>query len=110
MVRRLYFATPVGLYTAAAVRVGMGLVLILAAPGSRAAKTLRVLGLVVCMQGFSAALLGPERARAVLEWEATQTTALLRAGAAIALASGIFIAFAVAGHGPKGAAKKPAIL
>ena len=35
-VRRLYFATPVGLYTAGAVRVAMGLVLILCAPISRA--------------------------------------------------------------------------
>src|SRR5206468_7626502 len=40
-VRRLYFATPVGLYSAAAVRVGLGLVLILCARASRAPKTLR---------------------------------------------------------------------
>jgi hypothetical protein len=42
--RRLYFATPVGLYTAAAVRVAMGLVAILFAPQSRTPKTLRALG------------------------------------------------------------------
>ena len=33
--RRLYFATPVGLYSAAAVRVAMGLVVFLSAPASR---------------------------------------------------------------------------
>ena len=104
-VRRLYFATPVSLYSAAAVRVGMGLVLILSAPASRAPKTLRALGAVVCMQGFTAALLGPDHARAVLEWETMQGTALLRVGAGIALAAGSFIAFAVTGHRPKSGAR-----
>jgi hypothetical protein len=94
-IRRLYFATPVRLYAAASLRVAMGLVLILGAPSSRAPKTLRVLGAVVCMQGLAAALFGPDRARAILEWEAMQGTALLRAGAMVALASGGFVAFAV---------------
>jgi hypothetical protein len=103
-VRRLYFATPVRLYAAGALRVAMGLVLILCAPASRAPKTLRALGAVVCMQGLAATLLGPDRARAILEWETMQGTALLRVGAAVALASGCFIAFAVTGHRPKSAA------
>jgi hypothetical protein len=94
-VRRLYFATPVELYAAAAVRVAMGLVLILAASDSRGPKTLRTLGAVVCLQGLSATLLGPDRARATLEWEAMHT-ALLRAGAAIALITSVVVAFAVA--------------
>ena len=97
-VRRLYFATPVGLYAAGAVRVAMGLVVILSATPSRAPKTLRALGAVMCMQGFAATLLGPDRARAVLEWETMQGTALLRVGAAVALAAGGFLAFAVSGH------------
>ena len=93
-VRRLYFATPAGLYTAGAIRVAMGLVLILCAPTSRAPRTLRALGAVVCMQGLAATFLGPDRARTVLEWEAMHT-ALLRVGAVVALAAGGFIAFAV---------------
>ena len=92
-VRRLYFATPVRLYSAATVRIGMGLVLILCAAASRAPKTLRALGAVMCMQALAATLLGPDRARAILEWE-TMHTALLRAGAVVALASGGFVAFA----------------
>ncbi len=93
--RRLYFATPVGLYTAAAVRVAMGLVVIVFAPHSRAPKTLRALGAVMCMQALSATLLGPDRARAILEWETTHT-ALLRSGAVVAVAAGGFLVFAVA--------------
>jgi len=99
-VRRLYFSTPVGLYAAGAVRVAMGLVVILSAPASRAPKTLRALGAVMCMQGLAATLLGPDRARAILEWEAMQGAALLRVGAAVALATGGFVAFAVTGHRP----------
>ena len=104
-IRRLYFATPVRLYTAAAFRVAMGLVVILAARASRAPKTLRALGALMCMQGLSATLLGPEHARTVLEWEAEQGPALLRVGAAVALAAGAFMAFAVTGQRPKSGAK-----
>ena len=93
--RRLYFATPVGLYSAAAVRVAMGLVVFLSAPTSRAPKTLCALGAVMCMQALSATLLGPEHARAILEWE-TMHAALLRVGAVVAVAAGGFIVFAVA--------------
>ena len=107
-VRRLYFATPAGLYAAGAVRVAMGLVLILSASASRAPKTLRALGAVMCLQGLAATILGPDRARAVLEFEAIQRTALLRVGAAVALAVGGFIAFAVSGHRPYPKSKHPA--
>jgi len=93
-VRRLQFATPVGLYAAGAVRVAMGLVLILAASNSRWPRALRTLGAVMCLQGLTANLLGLERARAILEWEAMHT-ALLRAGAVVALVTSGFVAFAV---------------
>ena len=99
-VRHLYFATPAGLYAAGAVRVAMGLAVILGAPASRAPMTLRALGAVMCLQALSATLMGPDRARAVLEWETMQGTAILRVGAAVALASGCFLAFAVSGNRP----------
>ena len=75
----------------------MGLVVILCARGSRAPKALRALGAVMCMQGLAATLFGPERARAILEWETMQGTAVLRVGAAVALAAGIFVAYALTG-------------
>jgi hypothetical protein len=92
--RRLYYATPGRFYAAGTVRVAMGLVLILAASSSRWPKILRALGAVVCLQGLAGTLFGLERARAILEWEAMHT-ALLRAGAVVALVTGGFIAFAV---------------
>jgi len=66
----------------------------------------RALGAAMCLQALAATLLGPDRARAVLEWEAMQTTALLRVGAAVALAIGCFLAFAVSGHRPTLRAKR----
>src|SRR5215203_4615396 len=91
--RRLYYATPARFYTAGAIRVVMGLVVILSASASRAPKTLRGLGAVMCLQGLSAIVMGPDHARAVMEWETTKGPALLRAGAAVALAAGGFLAF-----------------
>jgi hypothetical protein len=101
-VRRMYYATPLRLLVGAAVRVAMGLVVILYAPDSRAPRILRVLGILMCMQGFGAMFFGYDRARAIAEWEATQGKALLRVGAAVALAAGVFMAVAVTGGRLKG--------
>ncbi len=91
-----YVITPVGLYVVAVLRVGIGLVLMLVARLSRAPKTLRACGAVVLVAGLATPLLGVERARAILDWEATQGATLIRVGAGLALAIGAFIAFAVA--------------
>jgi hypothetical protein len=93
--RRLYFATPGRFYAAGAIRLAMGLVLILAASSLRWPGALRALGTVMCLQAAAATLFGLERAQAIMEWEAVQGTALLRAGAVVALAAGVFIAFAL---------------
>jgi hypothetical protein len=92
--RRAYFVTPGRLFVAGAVRLGMGLVLILASVDARWPMILRLLGIVVCLQALSATIMGPEHARAILEWESNHTV-LLRAGALIALVSGAFVASAV---------------
>jgi hypothetical protein len=92
--RRMYFAAPVSLYSAAAIRAVMGLVVLLSARASRAPRILLALGVVMCLQAVSATLLGPAHARTVLEWEAARPT-LLRAGAIVAVVAGCMIAFAV---------------
>ena len=96
--RREYVATtPIGPPVVGAVRVAIGLVLIFFAPASRVPKPLRVLGVLVFLQGLVQAVgspfVGPDRARAILEWEAAHP-ALLRIGALIALATGGFVVFA----------------
>jgi hypothetical protein len=95
-----YVVTPVGLYAIAALRVAVGLVLMMVAPTSRVPKTLRVVGAVVLVAGLATPLFGVERTRAILDWESTQGTALIRVVAGLVLAIGGFIAFAVA-TGPR---------
>ena len=102
-VRRQYFASPATLYPAVALRMAMGLVVILAARDSRAPKIMRTLGGVMCLQALTATVLGPDHARAVMEWETAQGTAVLRIGAAVALAAGAFMVFAVTSSRPKNA-------
>jgi len=88
--------TPTGLYVIAALRVGIGLLLMTVAGSSRAPRTLRVVGAFVIVAGLATPLFGVERSRAILEWEAARGTALVRVGAALMVAIGGFIAYAVA--------------
>jgi hypothetical protein len=92
--RQQYFVTVAGLYTGGAVRVVMGLVLILVAPTSRSPKVLGVLGAIICLQGLAAAFSSVELAQAVLEAEA-RNRSLLPVGAFVALTAGGFIAYVV---------------
>jgi hypothetical protein len=101
-----YVVTPVGLYAIAALRIVVGLVLMLVAPISRVPRTLRVVGAVVVVAGFLTLLVGFERTRAILDWEVTQGTAFTRVLAVLILAVGGFIAFAVTtGRRPKAEAR-----
>ena len=96
-----YVVTPAGLYGIAALRVAVGLVLLLVAPVSRLPRTLRVIGVIVLIAGLATPLFGVQRARAVLDWEAAQGTVLIRVVAGLVLAIGGFLAFAVSGgHRP----------
>jgi hypothetical protein len=90
-----YVVTPAGLYAIAVARIVVGIVLIMAAPLSRAPRLLRGLGGLVMLAGLMTPLFGVERTRAVLEWESAQGTALIRLGGVLALALGGFLAFAV---------------
>ena len=91
-----YAATPGGLYVAAALRVGIGVVLWLVAPLSAAPRTLRVLGAFVIIAGLATPFFGVERAQSVFAWALTQGTVRIRIGAGLILAAGGLIAFAVA--------------
>ena len=97
---RQYVVTPVGLWVITALRVGIGLVLIQVARISRAPRTLRALGAVVIVAGLATPFFGVERSRAVLDWAATQGRALMLVEGCVALALGVFLAFAVTARRP----------
>ena len=96
MARRLLMDRPgVVLYAAGLIRVAMGVVLVVFAPRSRTPRILRVMGVIIALQGIIPQFMGIDRERMIFEREAMLGHAALRVGAVVALASGCFIAFVV---------------
>jgi hypothetical protein len=87
-------ATPTGLYVVGALRVVIGVVLVLAAPTSRMPRTLRVLGGIVVIGGIATPLFGVDRSRTVIEWWASVDPLFRRLEFAFAAAFGGFIIYA----------------
>ena len=85
-----------GLVGIAVLRICIGMVLIWSAPGSRAPKVLQVFGAILLLAGLVTPLVGVERSRAILEWEAAQGAMALRIGAAVIVGLGALLAFALA--------------
>jgi hypothetical protein len=86
-----HLISPSGLYAAAAFRVGIGLVLILAARESQAPGMLRAIGAVVIVGGVASPLFGVEAARARLDWEAAHIAFFRVEGAAFVCLGGFII-------------------
>jgi hypothetical protein len=93
-----FFQTPPTLYLALVIRVAVGVVLVLAAPASRAPRVLRVLGFLVVIGGVLTPFVGVRGAEAIIEWWSAGGAPLVRVWAGVALAIGIFIVYAVAGR------------
>jgi hypothetical protein len=90
--------TPMGLYIITGLRVGIGLVLLLAAAASRMPRTVRAAGAVIVLAGIATPFFGVDRSRAVLDW-LTAHHGLLRIDALLASALGVFMVYAI---GPLG--------
>ena len=83
--------TPAGLIAIAALRIAIGLVFVLAAPASRAPRTLRVLGLIVIIAGVMTPWFGVARSRAVLNWLASAGPLLMHLDSVVGMAIGGFL-------------------
>ena len=77
-----YIVSPVAVYAATALRVGIGIVFMLAARESRAPWLLGAFGVVAFVSGLASLLSGVEGVRARLDWEAANVTILRVEGAA----------------------------
>lgn len=89
-----FLLTANGLYAAAAFRIVVGLVLVLAAATSRMPRTLRILGILIILGGIITPFVGVDRARAIVEWWATLRPWFMRAWAVLAVALGSLIIYA----------------
>ncbi|HEV3062125.1 MAG TPA: hypothetical protein VGY48_27995 [Vicinamibacterales bacterium] len=85
--------TPGGLYAIAALRIAIGVALMLAAPASRAPQTIRVLSLVVIIAGLSTPWFGVARAQAVVNWLASTEPLFMRLDSVVGMAIGGFLVY-----------------
>jgi len=89
--------TTTGLYAIAVVRIALGLGFLLAAPASRAPRTIRVFGLIAIIAGLLTPWFGVERARALMNWLENAGPLLMRLDAVAAMAIGAFLVYVFRG-------------
>jgi len=89
--------TPAGLYAIGTLRVVVGVILILVARQSRTPTLLRVIGVLVVLAGLALPIFGIDRTRAIMDWEAVRSGAMLRVGGLVIVAFAAFLAFSVSG-------------
>jgi hypothetical protein len=92
-------AGALGFYVIAVVRIAFGLILVSAAPASRAPRALRALGYVIVILGlatFLTGILAMGRGQGAIEWWLDQGSGVARVTAIPILALGGFVAFACA--------------
>ena len=87
--------TPAGLYIIAALRIGIGLVLVRVVPDSRTPKVFRIVGILMIIAGLLTPFFGVERSRAIFDWWSSQGPLFMRLGAVAVAAFGLFIVYAV---------------
>ena len=90
------FDSPGGLYALAAIRLVLGVVLLLAGPASREPEALRIIGMVIGVAGIITPLVGVDRQRWLLDWWSARGLGFQRAWAAVGVAFGLFLVHAVA--------------
>ena len=83
-----------GIYLVVALRLGLGAVLIAAAPDTRYPLAIRVLGFVSLLSGVAAALMGRRRIESMLDWWTQRSPALIRIWSVAAVAFGAFLSYA----------------
>jgi len=87
--------TPAALYAVAALRIGIGAVLVRVASASRLPTVLRIVGIVIIIAGVLTLFLGVERSRAIFDWWANQGSAFMRFCLIGPMAVGLFIVYAL---------------
>ena len=84
-----------GVWAAAAVRVGFGAALWLAAPASRTPVTLQILGVMALVSGAALPLLGVSGFSVIVVWWSRRSAAFKRVWAGVAGAVGGFVVWSV---------------
>jgi len=96
-----YSFTRSGLYVVAAVRVVLGVLLLIAARSTRTPKTVRVIGVVLLVAGIATALIPAERVQLMKDWWIARGPDTLRVVACFPLVAGIIIGISALTAGRK---------
>jgi hypothetical protein len=83
-----------GVYLAVAIRLILGVVLIVAAPSCRFPGVVRIIGIVSVVAALIIPFLGFERLRAIVDWWLSRPHGFVRAWALLAMALGGFLVYA----------------
>jgi hypothetical protein len=86
-----YSFSPTGIIVVGIARIVVGALLVLAARGSRIAKTVRVIGAIIIVAGIAGLFLSPERAQSLSSSFLEHGPDRLRIIACLPLAVGLFI-------------------
>ena len=89
------FKRPGGLWTAALIRVVLGLAMIVAAPASRLPLFLQIFGGLTVLAGVSIPILGSERVVRMIDWFLGGSHFAIRVWASIAALFGLFMVWLV---------------
>jgi hypothetical protein len=88
------FRTPAGVWSAAALRIAMGLVFLAAAADTRWPLFIQVMGWLTLAAGVMLPIVGVERFGRLIDWWMARPQGFVRAWCVVALALGGAIAFA----------------
>jgi hypothetical protein len=94
LIRRVQ--NPTGLYGIAGLRLILGVALLRIAPTSKAPDVLQVFGVIALIAGLATPLIGLERFGKVIDWWWGQGIPVIRIWAALPIALGLYLAWAVA--------------
>jgi hypothetical protein len=93
LARRLL--TPGGLVLAAVIRILFGVVLVYAAPTSRAPEFVRVIGITSIVAGAMTPLLRADQHRKILDWWVARGSGFMRIWSAVGLVLGLVLVYTV---------------
>ncbi len=96
-----YSFSPTGIIVVSVARIVIGLLLFLAARGSRIANTVRVIAAIIIVAGIAGFFLSPERAQTLASSFLENGPDRLRLIACLPLAVGLFIGGSALFHQPK---------
>lgn len=85
-----------GVWGVVALRIGLGVLLVLAAPECRYPTAIRVLGVISIVAAALVPVVGLERVHALVKWWAERPPLAIRAWACVAIAFGGFLIHAAA--------------